>query len=243
VTSGTHRVDLSVASERPLLALTAASPASHGGRAAWQVKLAVLALFLAVTGTTAGVAIGFNRPGPSHTITDAAAAAATTSSISTTSRTKEQAVQQYGVLALAANAHSTARIAAAANALQATLRPLVASAPHDPVALDAARQLLTGERAILVGHTNSGDDVLTALIAQTDGLLAQLPPINTAIAAPTVAPVSSPIDTTEPTAAPTDTPAAPTPTDSATQPADSATADDVGGLGNLVESPSSTDNP
>jgi hypothetical protein len=205
---------------------------------AHRARLGIFALFLAVTGTTAGIAIGFEHH-PNRNVLAAAGrplGVQTAFSSDSTSVTREQAVRQYGVLALAADASSTPRIVAAAEALQVTLTPLVARAPMDPVALDAARQLLTGERAILVVRVHGGDPRVAALLAQTEGLLAQLPttPVVSPpaiVAAPTLVdtpttvvsttptPVSTPTATPTATATPTEPPAtteAPTPSATAT---------------------------
>jgi hypothetical protein len=206
---------------------------------AHRARLGIFALFLAVTGVTAGIAIGFEHPRANQnvlTATGRAAGVQTSFAAVSTSVTREQAVRQYGVLALAADASSTPRIVAAAEALQVTLTPLVARAPMDPVALDAARQLLTGERAILVVRVHGGDPQVAALLAQTEGLLAQLPTIPvvsppaivaapTLAATPTTAVSTTPTPVTTPTQTPTatTTPTDPPTTDAPTPPSETAT--------------------
>lgn len=229
-----------------------------------RARLAIIALFLGVTGTTAAVAMGFSHP---HTaladtsVYDAAgrpvdlATAASTAEVRTlVARQQDLAVRQYGVLALASNAHSSTRITAAAEALQVTLKPLVARAPLDQVALNAARQILTGERAILSAPANIGDPQVSALLAQTEGLLAQLPPVSNpvtvaaptapvVVSTPTATATTNPDPSQAPTDAPSDTPTAPPASDSVTPaPQDSPTDQDTDNslLGPLVSTSPAT---
>ncbi len=189
-----------------------AGPPGPRAHQAWRVRGAVVALFLAVTGTTAAVALHTaHHAGAKQTSAVVAStpvrAAAAAEAAEFTRVTQERAVRQYGTLALAANDNSSVRIAEAATALQETLGPLVARAPTDPVARDAARQLLSGERTILASHQTPVTPQVAVLLAQADVLLAQLPPEPTPTSAPTATPVASvsptPIVETPPTTTPT----------------------------------------
>lgn len=213
-----------------------------------RARIAVLALFLAVTGATAALAMGLHgQSTPDRNAATLAVGqrpreqssgserAVTAESVDLqVVRQQDVATRQYGALVhVATHDRSSKRLAAAATALQVTITPLVARAPVSQRALDAARQLLTGEQVILATPPVSSDPQVHALLVQTEEMLNQLPPA--AISSPPTAPASAsapPSVADGPTSGPART-ADPAPTAAATS----------GGTPKATASPAATPTP
>ncbi|HVV29931.1 MAG TPA: hypothetical protein VHC41_03560 [Mycobacteriales bacterium] len=146
------------------------------------------------------------------------------------------AAQRYVTLTEVARQNSPEHLVEAANALQASVRPLIAQAAANPDTAQTAKRFLTGERTLLLQHAAPGDPHVAQALAETSVMLTQLelaapatgqvPPAPSA--APTVAPVATP---TPPTSTPTTEP------DPVVTPAPTATA--PGGEGDEAPAPPS----
>lgn len=86
------------------------------------------------------------------------------------------AAQRYVALALAADRRQPPEIAAAADALQRSLRELLADASHHPAQAQAAWQLLRGERSLLRHDGAPASPALAGALHETESLIATLPP-------------------------------------------------------------------